>query len=183
MRDRQRRVFLSFQIDANCINARQQSEELNQLEKWAEDEVIELLISQTAQSEAAFGSSSRRDKAYQLIFTMSEITTAQEIDIRAKIENILFPGGAKNQNQLNDVDVVFNAAKYCRTLVTTDGGSKTQPRGILGNRDKLAGIGAKILTPAEALQRVREAIDFRDDDARRWAQYTGKPLPEWVGRD
>ena len=46
----------------------------------------------------------------------------------------MFPNGAKDDNELNDVRIVCEAKKYEAILVTGDGGSKAQPGGILGNR-------------------------------------------------
>ena len=38
----------------------------------------------------------------------------------------------------NDIEIVFNAAKYEGILVTADGGSRRQLGGILGNRAALS---------------------------------------------
>ncbi len=84
-------------------------------------------------------------------------------------ETILFPGGANTANQRNDVDIVFNSVKYCVKLITNDGGSKRQSRGILGNRPALFKIGATVLTPDEAQTEVVEAIKKRDIYAKKWA--------------
>lgn len=71
-----------------------------------------------------------------------------------------------------------------RMLVTKDGASKSQPGGILGNRDKLQNIaGIKILSPKEAVDFVASKINERDDFNRRIAQETGKNLPNWTGKD
>lgn len=72
-------------------------------------------------------------------------------------ESALFPDGARDENQLNDVHIVCEAAKYAAILGTGDGGSKTQPGGILGNRHKLKDI-VKILSPDEAVDFVRQKI-------------------------
>ena len=99
------------------------------------------------------------------------------------IERAVFPGGAASQSQRNDVDIVFNALKYGATLITNDGGSKRQPGGILGNRDRLADLGVRVMTPPEAVRLVRQRIAERDERARRSAERDGKRLPEWVGKD
>jgi hypothetical protein len=179
-----RLIHVSFMIDTNCINARQKIEALNQLERWAADELIALMTAETAQREmSAGGNAQRTRKAYTFIFSMSEITTAHERQLRSKIEKVLFPNGATEANQRNDVDIVFNAAKYVRPLITMDGASQSQPGGILGNRQALESLGISVLTPDEAVARVQDEIRKRDQFAREWAEYLKKPIPSWVGKD
>lgn len=67
-----------------------------------------------------------------------------------KIEAALFPQGSKTENESNDVKIVYEAAHYAAILVTRDGGSRAQPGGILGNRDKLKDI-VQILSDSEAV--------------------------------
>ncbi len=99
-----------------------------------------------------------------------------------KIEKALFPNGTHTDNQQNDVKIVFEAAKYVAILVTRDGGSRTQPGGILGNRDKLSGI-VSIMTDREAVAFIRNKIRERDEFNRRVAQEFGAELPKWTGKD
>lgn len=68
-------------------------------------------------------------------------------------------------------------------LITDDGGSKSQPRGILGSREELAKIGVEVLRDYEAVERVRGRIAIRDKNARYMSERTDLPLPEWVGKD
>jgi hypothetical protein len=67
-------------------------------------------------------------------------------------------------------------------LVTRDGGSRTQPGGILGNRDKLKDI-VKILSDFEAVAFIREKISERDEFNQRVSLEFGVDLPEWTGKD
>ncbi len=99
-----------------------------------------------------------------------------------KVESALFPDGARDENQLNDVRIVCEAAKYAATLVTGDGGSKTQPGGILGNRHKLKDF-VKILSPDEAVDFVRQKIQERDEFNVWFVKEFGGELPPWTGRD
>ena len=62
-----------------------------------------------------------------------------------KIESIIFPSEAENDNQKNDVAILFDAQKYKNTLITNDGESKSQPRGILSCTDMLKGIGIRVM--------------------------------------
>ncbi len=179
-----RLLAISFLVDTNCVNARQKLTAMNQLEMWAEREIITLLTAKTAQSEMAAGNNAdRKQKAYSFIFTMSAISGRDEQLQLHRIEEALFPGGARNPNERIDIDIVFNAWKHMRPLITNDGGSKSQPGGILGNRTKLAGIGVQVVTPEEAVMHVQEALQARDEHARQWAAFYKKAVPEWVGKD
>ena len=67
---------------------------------------------------------------------------------------------------------------------TNDGGSRRQPGGILGNREKLLSqLGIQVLTDEEAVRLIRELIEERDSRERERSSITGQPLPQWVGRD
>ena len=50
-------------------------------------------------------------------------------------------------------------------------------------RDELELIGVTVMTDEEAVIHVEHKIKERDDDARRWAEVTGEPLLDWVGKD
>jgi len=51
-----------FHIDTNLLNAKQKLSEVNQLEKWIEDEVILIVMSATARGEALAGNNQLRVK-------------------------------------------------------------------------------------------------------------------------
>jgi hypothetical protein len=181
---RRKLLQFSFLVDTNCVNAKQKLEAMNQLEAWAGNELITLLTAKTAQDEMLTGGNAERAaKAYTFIFTESAITTESERRLQEKIETILFPGGAADSNQKNDVEIVFNSAKYMRPLITNDGGSNTQPGGILGNRAKLADLGISVIRPEEAVAQIRDAIAFRDESALRMAELMGVAAPDWIGKD
>jgi hypothetical protein len=100
------------------------------------------------------------------------------------IESVLFPGGAKDENQRNDVRIVSDAIHYAAILVTNDGGSKSQPGGVLGNRDALAKrFGVRILSADEAVDFVRSKIRERDEFNRQVVQEFGGTLPDWPDAD
>jgi len=77
---------------------------------------------------------------------------------RADIARIVFLIGVKTTSQKNDVEILLTAFMCGATLVTSDGASKTQPRGILGSKAELTKIGVRVMTPNEGLE---EAL--RDD--------------------
>jgi hypothetical protein len=169
-------------IDTNLINARQKLAGVNQLEKWYDEGVLLINMSATAHSEAqADGNAMRTRKANQNIFTATP--PVEPIDpLFKKVESALFPDGARDENQLNDVRIVCEATKYAAILVTGDGGSKTQPGGILGNRHKLSDL-VKILSPDEAVDFVRRKIQERDEFNVQFVKEFGGELPSWTGRD
>jgi hypothetical protein len=181
----QRKLFgIQILIDTNCVNSRQAIPELNILEEWAASDLIDILTSEVAQKEMLAGRDAlRHEKAFSLMFSMSLANTDQEKKNIARIEQILFPGGATTQAQKNDVEIVFNAGKYCAILVTNDGGSKSQPGGILGNADSLRHLGITVMSPREAVEHIRRELKARDKTARRWAEVMQQPLPDWVGTE
>lgn len=178
-----RALYISvLHIDANLINARQKLSAVNQLEKWADERIICINMSSTARNEARAGNNSARTrKADGQIHTLT--LPAEASDPRyQQIEAAIFPDGAKDENQQNDIKIVLEAATYAAILVTGDGASKTQPGGILGNRDKLKDM-LKILSPDEAVSFVHSKIQERDSFNSRVASKFGGELPEWTGRD
>lgn len=169
-------------IDTNLINARQKLPAVNKLEEWFEDGVILINMSATAHGEAqADGNAMRTRKANQNIYTATP-PAAPSDPLYQKVESALFPDGARDENQRNDIRIVCEAAKYAAILVTGDGGSKTQPGGILGNRHKLEGL-VQILSPDEAVEFVRQKIGERDDFNVQFVQEFGGELPPWNGHD
>ena len=181
----QRRMLYTpvFHIDTNLINARGKLDNMNQIEKWADDGVLLINMSGVSFKEAkADGNPLRTRKALSHIFTVTDVAIDLNDPLYLKIEAALFPEGAKTKNERNDVKIVYEASHYVAILVTRDGGSRSQPGGILGNRDKLKGI-LRIFSDTEAITIIREKIAERDDFNRRVAREFGGQLPEWTGTD
>jgi len=176
---------LMFHIDTNRINARQRLGDMNKLEEWANNDVISLDMAEITLNEAVAGNNKQRTKkALGYIYSKTYATTPEENKLLQRIERILFPEGADTENKRNDVEIVFNAVKYGRILVTNDGDSKTQPNGILGNAKRLKReVGVIVVTDTEAVSMVRNRIEARDQNCRYHSKRTGEKLPEWVGRD
>ena len=139
---------------------------------------------EVAQREALQGASvNRLDKARSYVSLIAGLSDTPFAD-RNTIERILFPSGIQDNSQQNDVEIVFTAGKWVGwILVTNDGGSKSQPGGILGNKDALAAIRIRVMRDDEAVELVKQKIKERDERARKIAEKEGKPLPEWVGKD
>lgn len=172
-----------FHIDTNLINARGKLETMNQIEKWAEDEVILVHMSGVSFKEAQAGrNAARTRKALTHIFTLTDEGISPDDPKYRRIEAALFPNGAKSDNERNDVKVVYEAQHYAAILVTRDGASRGQPGGILGNRHKLKDF-VQILSDGEAVEFIRDKIAGRDEFNQRVAREYGGALPEWTGRD
>lgn len=171
-------------IDTNLINSRQRLPAVNTLDRWCADEVILINMAGTARAEALAGGDTRRtQKANQQIFTITPPSPIDSTRFKA-IESVLFPHGAKDENQRNDVRIVSDAIHYAAILVTNDGGSKSQPGGMLGNRDALAmRFGVRILSADEAVDFVRSKIRERDEFNRQVVREFGGTLPDWTDVD
>jgi hypothetical protein len=175
----------TYMIDANCINARQVDPPLNQIERWRGAGVVNVEMALVAYDEALRGGSRNRGaKTRGYVYSITLAHTQQEKDTLRRIGAILFPLGCKNANERNDIELVFNAIKYHAILVTRDGGSKRQPGGILGNSDRLLeDFRLRVMTPENAVTRIRTLITRRDELVRRIASKTGDLIPEWVDTD
>ena len=172
-----------FHIDTNLINSRAKLEAMNQIEKWASDDVILVNMSGVSFKEAqADGDLARTKKALSQIFTLTDESISSSDSHYRKIEEWIFPGGAQSENQRNDIKIVFEAAKYAAILITRDGGSRTQPGGILGNREKLRDFVC-VMSDTEAVDFIRQEIQERDAFNRRFVEEIGGELPEWTGQD
>lgn len=179
-----RYVYKRYHIDTNRINARQKIEALNKLEAWANDGVIDIEMSEVAMDEAASGNSqARREKAFGHIFSYTESNGQNDSARMREIERAIFPAGCADQNQRNDVEIVFNSEKYLMPLITDDGASRSQPGGILGAKAQLRKLGITVLRAEDAIAEIEGAIRSRDDIALRVHQEFGQKLPDWYGKD
>jgi hypothetical protein len=180
-----RNIYLAFHIDTNRINARGSLDDMNLLEKWAANDVIAIDMSMVAYNEARQGNNRRRtEKAMEHIYTHTHATTAEERMKLVAIQKIVFPDGISDASQANDVEIIFNADKYGCILITNDGGSKSQPGGILGSANRLKReLGIRVMSSNEAVAFVKEKIRERDEHCRRFAREVNDELPAWVGKD
>lgn len=181
----ERRINLArFMLDTNLINARQNNKDVNQLEAWDRNEIIELIYDETTHQELKEGYKKGFKKAVESIYTVSD-SSELESDF-LKIRLLLFPDCVLNDNQKNDVKLILNAQKYGYHFVTNDGGSKNQPGGILGNKKEINKLifPQKIMDSKEAVEFVKNEIRKRDEFAKKVNIHDPSLLlPEWVGRD
>ncbi len=183
--DMKRRMLYTpiFHIDTNMINAYGKLPSMSQLEKWAENEIILINMSNVSFNEAQQGNNAKRTKkTLAQIFTLVDESVNEMSPIYQMVANALFPDGVKDENQKNDVKIVCDAKKWNAILITNDGGSKKQSGGIIGNAHKLKNY-VQIMRDHEAVEFINEKITVRDNRNRKIAELTGKALPEWTGQD
>lgn len=161
-------------LDANCINARQVDQNINQLEHWHQEGVISILIPQIAATEAVRGSDERLKKSWDYPMLFESRPGQTNPYIVSLIEHIVFSQGTTNKNQRNDVAILAVAELYGYPLITNDGASNTQPGGMLGNAKALANIGISVLTPRSAVTDIAERLKRREIDVRQLASPRAK---------
>jgi len=201
-----RSVHAKFIIDTNRINAKGGLENINQLEKWSNNDNIIFLYTPEAtllelSNERNIGwGKKRKQKARQKLIAYPFINAdgiyqdikdengdslipegekERDRKVYKEIENILFK---KDNNTRNDINIVYTAWETGSILVTADGDSKEQPGGILGNSDKLKDCcGVVIMRDFEAVEYVKKLIKERDEGIRRG--FEKNELPCWLGKD
>lgn len=171
-------------IDTNAINARQANIYLNQIEAWRASGTIQLLMPEVAYEEALAGDDRRREeKAGKQVRGRAHRVTADQQKRRDLIERVLFPRGASTESQRNDVEIVYQAAAWSSILVTSDGASRRQRRGILGSRLELAEMEIVVMPPAELVAHVRDLVARRDARVLKVCGARKLHVPSWVGAD
>jgi hypothetical protein len=131
----------------------------------------------------ADGNPYREAKAGRFVRSRSGRISPEAHELYASIERAIFPRGVATAGQANDVEIVYEATIGRYILVTTDGASRRQPRGILGARAELAALGGLVMRPAEAVEHVRDRIRQRDARIEQLCAAYAKPIPHWVGND
>ena len=125
--DMERRMLYTpiFLIDTNMINAYEKLPAMRQLERWAEEEIILINMSNVSFNEAQQGNNAKRaKKALAQIFTLIDESINEASSTYQIVTNAIFPEGVKNENQKNYVKIVYEAIKWNAILVTNDGDSK-----------------------------------------------------------
>ena len=177
-----RNLDLVYHLDANRINAKQQNDSVSQIEQWHKNKVIFLEMSRTAYDEAGSGSgldsNSRREKADDYTFISTNDSLGVKIEWRTLIEQIVFPHGAKEQNEKNDISILLDAKMGGATLITSDRFHILHYADMLSSR-----VGIRVITAKQAVSEIRQCIRRRDAVARNISRKTGRKLPKWVGKD
>jgi predicted nucleic acid-binding protein len=158
------KAHVIFHLDTNLLNAKQGDEFINKLEEWHEKELITLVWSHTAQHEAKNNSKPHmHKKADTHIYTINEEADDQEsnaVKSKNEIFKIMEIDENSTANEINDALIVSEAAKYCAILVTNDGASRKQPKGILGRRAELANH-VRIMNASEAVNYIRSCFGYK----------------------
>jgi hypothetical protein len=177
-----RNLDLIFHIDSNRIRLDEDLPNMRRLEAWEREGRIDIWIGEAASREvvAGPGGNLRRQQTMKLIHTEHHADTEEERVMHARIEQIIFPGGARNENQRRDVEHVFTSWKNGCYFITNDGASKKQPRGVLGVAADLAKLDIHVVTDEQACAIVMARWRERSKVARDWARLTGNPAPDWV---
>lgn len=179
-----RETGMQFAIDANRINSRRRLPNMNRLEQWKAAGIISILMPETAHGEAWAGADpQRRWKASLTLFTLNTMENNDQRELRRKVAAILSPGKTPDQNTANDIDIIVNAHKYGCTLITADGGSRSQPGGILGHKAELRALGIRVVTDLEAVAIVEDRLRRRDQAELNLAHVQGREPAWWVGQD
>ncbi|MDB4304141.1 hypothetical protein N9934_05070 [Desulfosarcina sp.] len=138
---------------------------MNELEELASQGLCDLLMPKNAWDEAEAGNNiERKEKTWEYFFIEPTHTDNQKFWFK-EIEKIIFPNGARSQNEINDVWILVTVREMRYPLVTNDGESKSQPGGILGNRERLNKVG--VIT-VQCIQ-----IDKRLTEVEVTYEYTG----------
>jgi hypothetical protein len=203
---------VSIMLDTNSINAKGEMEAVGKLEQWHKDGVICLCLSEVArrerlgmynqcsdlvenaltgedeipeyqESDTSTNVGKVRRKVESYVFTNSARISEEQHELYSKIETIIFPNGTTADGQRRDVDIVYQAADWQHILVTTDGDSKRQPRGILGSQAELAALNVQVMCPQKAVEFTQSQIENRDRLVTLKCKSLGNPIPEWVGKD
>ncbi len=123
----------------------------------------------------------QRSQAVNLARSCSE---ADNEALCSKISEITFPKGIKTRNDRIDVEAIFVAKMWGAIFVTNDGDSKTQPRGVLGSRDRLhREIGVQVMRPEEAVEIIKRRIALRDKWELQSADRESRTVADWCGKD
>jgi hypothetical protein len=104
--------------------------------------------------------------------------------LRKKFSGIVFPDGVRTENERVDVEAIFVAKIWCAVLITNDGASKRQPRGILGSKEQLhREVGVQVMRPEDAVEIVKNRIASRDKMEMADAVRERRSVASWHGKD
>ena len=186
-REISRYIGRSYHLDANLVYAKRRDgdwEYVRQLWKWGRypdgdigTRVIDLFMSETAQEEAGRNDALRAKKASEHFFIHVVDSFGGEAEWKKRIEDIMFPKGARESNDENDVRIVYDARQDNAVLVTND------RKHILAKRQELEGVGVRVSSPLEAVREIESLIEERDRQAIEWAKNNRRRRPGWVGKD
>lgn len=169
----------TFHLDANRINAKQDDPWMNQLEELHRCGFIFLEMPRTAYREAEYGDERREEKAAGYTWVEINDSLGGEDEFRRQIELAAFPSGAKTRDDQNDVEILLASKMAVAPLITRDGASKSQPRGILGSAHALAKLGIRVLSAKDALNEITKLLGAsllnKKYEVTMWIESDGEP--------
>src|SRR5438552_1906358 len=109
-----------FQLDANRVNARGSLPNITKLEEWYLRGVVALEWSAPVYDELARDAPKGRRwrKINGRLVANPAITTPSEKRRLVEIEDIVFPGGPRDERERTDALALFTAKKYSAIFVT-----------------------------------------------------------------
>jgi hypothetical protein len=142
--------------------------ELDKIKKWEEDGVITLEVSFSVIDESGRGSHGepRLSEVDNYVHLEGNNFLGKENEEKKKIEDIVFPNGAKKKNEKMDIQILYDVRCSGATLITLDGNSNSQPRGILGSKNELENLCIRVLSPLDAVSEIENLIKERDNNAK-----------------
>lgn len=172
-----REIGMGYMRDTNCINAKHEIDDLNRIEEWYKNRVIDVILSSDSVDELKRYRAGDKEAAKQIRVEPEPGRGIPPEEIRA----VVFPDGytedeKKRRNEEIDVWILASAKKHGRPLITTDGA-------ILRKAKELAAIGIRVRSPADAVKEIADRIKARDEADRRMHEGFGTALPEWHGKD
>ena len=171
------RAVLTLTFDTNCINLRKEKSALNELERLAEQGIIQIAATPEMlvdlERDESRHAEKRREKARLLHKRIhnestkptppgSSEKTLEDPITREKVERgllhwlqTLFPSGRPNENMVDDILHVLIHTVWKRDIFVT-----TDKKDILKRREEFRKLGAIVCTHEEALQRVKDHISL-----------------------
>ncbi len=128
---------------------------MNELEQLAAQGKCSLLMPYSAWKEAETGNNELRKSKTWEYFYIQPIKNESQKYWYDVIETIVFPNGARTENEKNDLWILVTAREMNYPIITNDGNSKKQPGGMLGNVQELKKIGVIVIRDSEAVAWIK----------------------------
>jgi hypothetical protein len=153
-------------LDTSCVNARRRHPDLNTLERWAVQGLLELQRSEAMLRELR--GEARREKARQLVhhpdlFTLGSSRLGEDVfpgpDLLGELQQVLFPTAKPlTENQCYDVE-------HLRLHVRTGGDIfvTLNPNDFItrGRQETLRSFGVWVLSPGELVRLLTEVYGWQ----------------------
>ena len=180
----QRRLLYipNFHIDANLINAKQKLDDVNRLERWAEDGVILINMSWTAHAESqADGNPYRMKKAAKQLFTMDTGDAEANSRPRSALRSFQMARTMKISEtmcgSMRGDQVARHPCHRRRCIKVATRRHPWQQEQAAGSRRRRDPVSDEAV--AFVATNIKERDTFEQGGS---SQDFGKPLPDWTDR-